>query len=170
MLNFLENDKNSFMEVPSAGENQGFGGTFNPMDIMKFMNMGNSMNGMNSMNMMNPMNMLNQQNMMNPMNFMMQGFMMQMQFMQNMTMMQMQFMQSLMNMISMNPEAFKAEEQEAPKAPAGGQEGFKLGGFTIPPEILKKVMQMDMPPENLQKLQKVLDLTLGSIPAQKGAD
>ena len=38
--------------------------------------------------------------------------------------------------------------------------GFKLGTFEIPPELLATVMQLDMSPEHLEKLQKVLDTVL----------
>lgn len=72
-----------------------------------------------------------------------------------------------MNVMKMNGEANTGGVQEASEVAAGQQEGFKLGSITIPPELLKKLMQMDMSPENLEKLQKVLDFVLGSIPEQK---
>ena len=76
-----------------------------------------------------------------------------------------------MNMMSMNGTVPEGSGQDAAggavSAPALQQEGFKLGNVTVPPELLKKLMQMEMSPENLEKLQKVLDFVLGSIPEQK---
>lgn len=99
----------------------------------------------------------------NPMNFMQQAFMMQMQFMQNMTMMQIQFMENMMNtfnVMQMNSAMSHPEQtpaQEETNASLQKQGGFKLGSMDVPPELLKKFMQMDMSPENLEKLQKALD-------------
>jgi hypothetical protein len=42
-------------------------------------------------------------------------------------------------------------------AASAASTGFKLGKMNIPPELLSKLMQMDMTPENLEKLQGVLD-------------
>jgi hypothetical protein len=47
------------------------------------------------------------------------------------------------------------------------QGGFKLGGMNIPPELLSKVMQIDMSPENLKKLQKFLDVAFSVMPQTK---
>lgn len=149
--NNKQNEENSFMEVENKNANKNANQCF--------------------MNMMNPMNVMNPMNMMNPMSMMQQSFMMQMQFMQNMTMMQMQLIQEFMNMMSMNGTVPEGNGQDAAggavSAPALQQEGFKLGNVTVPPELLKKLMQMEMSPENLEKLQKVLDFVLGSIPEQK---
>ena len=102
----------------------------------------------------------------NPMMFMQQMFMMNMMIMQNMFMMPMQMMQFMMNMGNMNSDTQEngSEEKAGAAAPAGG---FKLGNMNIPPEMLTKLMEMDMSPENLQKLQKVLDFVFSAMPDQK---
>ena len=93
-----------------------------------------------------------------PMQFMQQMFMMQMQFMQTMCMLPFQMMQAMASM-------FTGSAACGSKAEASQQgEGFKLGGFTVPPELLSKLMQMDMTPENLEKLQRVLDFMFEAAP------
>lgn len=167
------NDKDYFKEVPDREENG------NPMGMMDKMNMPDPMNIMNPMNMINPMNM------MKPMEFMQQAFLMQLQFMHDMTEMQMQFMRSMGNLMKpenshMDSGSFGATScpidgdmnydmpaADAVKAPTAPEEGFKLGNLTVPPELLKKLLRMDMSPENLEKLRKVLDVVLSSIPGQK---
>ena len=140
MNNFFGNDSNSFMEAEN-----------------------NEINN-NPMNMMNPMGMMPFSSMMNPMIFMQQAFFMQFQFMQNMTNMQMQLMKNLMNCQSVDISEGAGNTSDKASVNAM-QEGFKLGNLTVPPELLKKFMQMDMTPENLEKLQKMLDFTLNNIPA-----
>ena len=99
----------------------------------------------------------------NPMAMMMsQMFAMHMMFMQGMFMMPMQMMQFMMNMM---PQDSQAAQEDGTPAPADGS--FKLGNMNVPPEMLKYLMQMDMSPENLQKLQKVLDTVFAAIPDQK---
>ena len=49
----------------------------------------------------------------------------------------------------------------------GQHSGFKLGNLEIPPELLARLMQMDMSPENLQKLQKLLDFVFEVMPQSK---
>ena len=99
-----------------------------------------------------------------PMPFMQQAFMMQMQFMQNMFMMPMQFMQGMAGMMNMNGAAENAA------GPAAERQGtFKLGNISIPPELLRTLMQMDMSPENLEKLQSVLDFIFEMMPEPKDA-
>ena len=44
---------------------------------------------------------------------------------------------------------------------------FKLGKLEIPPELLGRLMQMDMSPENLEKLQKLLDFVFDAMPQPK---
>ena len=92
-----------------------------------------------------------------PMQFMQQMFMMQMQFMQTMCMMPFQMMHAMANMLSKGAGAQETEEK-------AGNEGFKIGNFNVPPELLSKLMQMDMTPENLEKLQRVLDFMFESMP------
>ena len=102
---------------------------------------------------------------MNPMMFMQQMFMMNMMIMQNMFMMPMQMMQFMMNMRNMNSDAQEdLQEEDGKAAPAGG---FKLGSMNIPPEMLTKLMEIDMSPEDLQKLQKVLDFVFAAVPDRK---
>lgn len=101
-----------------------------------------------------------------PMAMMQQMFQMRMMFMQGMFMMPIQMMQFMMNMMcTMNPDTKAAQPEESSPAPAEG--GFKLGNMNIPPEMLTKLMEMDMSPENLQKLQKVLDFVFAAMPEQK---
>lgn len=98
-----------------------------------------------------------------PMHLMQQMFTMQIQLMQTMMMMPMQFMQGMANMMNRNP----ADQADAkPEAPANG--GFKLGKLTVPPELLTKLTQMEMSPENLEKLQRVLDFVFEGMPKSKG--
>ena len=97
-----------------------------------------------------------------PMQFMQQAFMMQMQFMQNMMMLPMQFMQGMTAMMEQNAPAGEAERIE--NSSEAQQGGFKLGNMNIPPELLRKLMQMDMTPENLEKLQRVLDFMFEAMP------
>ncbi|MBR3202983.1 MAG: hypothetical protein IKF60_05300 [Solobacterium sp.] len=95
---------------------------------------------------------------MNPMLLMQQAFMMHLQMMQFMWTMPMQLMAGAMNWMSQNmPEEQPNEEKAAP-------EGFQLGNLNVSPELLKKVMEMDMTPENLEKLQKVLDVVFAAMP------
>ncbi len=102
-------------------------------------------------------------NMMNPMIFMQRAFFMQLQLMQNMTAMQLQLMQNMMNGMNFDMSGEGAGDTQTPSV-SDGQEGFKLGNITVPPELLRKLMKMEMSPENLGKLQKLLDTVLGAIP------
>jgi hypothetical protein len=96
------------------------------------------------------------------MQLMTQMFQMQMQLAQMMWMMPMQFMQFIQGMAGM-AQTGAAAQKEGVAQPGG----FQLGGMTIPPELLKKLLQMDMSPENLEKLQKVLDFLFAAIPEKK---
>ena len=100
-----------------------------------------------------------------PMQLMTQAFMLQMQMMQTMCMMPLQLMQGFANMMNAGGvlDAFKPGDD----APAGQPGGFKLGSFEIPPWLLTKLMQMDMSPENLEKLQSVLDFVFEAMPQPK---
>ena len=99
-----------------------------------------------------------------PIELMTQAFAMQMQMMQTMQtmcMMPMLFMQSFFE--ALGTAASDASGPEA-AAPEGQKGGFKLGSFEIPPWLLAKLMQIDMSPENLAKLQRVLDFVFEAMP------
>ena len=100
-----------------------------------------------------------------PMQFMQQMFLMQMQMMQTMMMMPVKFMQGMAGMMANWNEAAEDAGQPEPAAPQQG--GFKLGNLTIPPELLTKLMQMEMSPENLEKLQGVLDFVFEAMPESR---
>ena len=119
---------------------------------------------------------------MNPMMFMQQAFMLQMQMMQlmqTMFMMPLQMMTSLLPMMeSFNPMSNAEEFPEKLKGlkdkmgsmtggDEGSKDGFKLGNFSIPPAMIGKLMQMDMSPENLEKLQGILDFVFEIMPNKK---
>ena len=104
---------------------------------------------------------MNPMNAMNPMLWMQQAFLMNMQVMQFLWTMPMQMMTGMMEWMSQNARA-QAPEAAPEKSAAPG--GFKLGTMNIPPELLKMLMQMDMTPENLAKLQKVLDVVFAAMP------
>ena len=92
------------------------------------------------------------------MQMMTQMFLMQMQFAQMMWMMPMHLMQGMAGIAQMGAAAQKKS--------AAQPGGFQLGGMTIPPELLQTLLQMDMSPENLEKLQKVLNLLFAAIPGK----
>ena len=102
-----------------------------------------------------------------PMELMKQAFEMQMQMMllaQTLCMMPLQLMQSILSML----EAGIADEYEAKASAQEGQKGgFKLGNMEIPPWLLAKLMQLDMSPESLAKLQRVLDFVFEAMPQPK---
>lgn len=75
----------------------------------------------------------------------------QMQLMQNMCMMPLCLMRDALNMMS---AAGALAAQGTASAQAGG---FKLGGIEVPPELLRTLLNIDMSPENLEKLQRMLD-------------
>ncbi len=87
-----------------------------------------------------------------------------MQTMQAMCMMPMQLMLAFLNGL-----AEDAPGDDAPKsaAPEGQEGGFKLGNMEIPPKLLARLMQMEMSPENLAKLQRVLDFVFDAMPQPK---
>ena len=88
-----------------------------------------------------------------------QMFQLQMQFALMMWMMPMHLMQGMAGIAQMGTAA-----QKKSTAQPGG---FQLGGMTIPPEMLQKLLQMEMSPENLEKLQKVLNFMFAAIPKNK---
>ena len=102
-----------------------------------------------------------------PMVLMKQAFEMQMQMMllaQTLCMMPLQLMQSILSMLEAGmPDASEAEAS----AQEGQKGGFKLGNMEIPPWLLAKLMQLDMSPENLAKLQRVLDFVFEAMPQPK---
>ena len=112
---------------------------------------------------------------MDPMRFMQQAFMMHMQMMQmmqNAFMMPMKLMTSMMDRgasdkmsgVFENMTGKHATEKDGEN---DSENGFKLGGISIPPALIGKLMQMDMSPEDLEKLQKVLDFVLEFMPSEK---
>lgn len=94
-----------------------------------------------------------------------QAFGMQMQMMGMMCTMQMQFLQGVASMMGLNRGTPDAPRPE-PDASAAQPGGFQLGGVEIPPQLLARLMQMDMSPENLSKLQKALDFLFEAMPQQ----
>ena len=105
-----------------------------------------------------------------PMPWMAQGMEEAMQMMTQMLQMHMQFAQ-MMWMIPVNVMQGMAGIAQmgtaAQKGSAAQPGGFQLGGMAIPPELLQTLLQMEMSPENLEKLQKVLDFLFAAIPENK---
>ena len=147
MFNFFDGDQNMFMTMMNMGEAE-------DSDEKE-----DSLGG----------------NDMNPFSFMQQAFMMQMRMMQMtqaMFMMPMQMMSAFMPM--MDPQNFssmvtglKSKMGSMTSMPEGAESGFKLGNISIPPALIRKLMQIDMSPENLEKLQGVLDFVFASMPQKK---
>ena len=98
----------------------------------------------------------------NPMEWMQQAWMMQMQFAQAMFLMPFQMMQGFAGLLGGFPDSEDAPEDKA--AQAGG---FQLGSMTIPPELLRSLLKLEMSPENLKKLQKLLDFSFSLMPDPK---
>ncbi len=109
------------------------------------------------------------------MQMMHQTFMTQMQMMQLMCMMPIRFSRSIFNRMGMSTGSAPDSAESGTPGPAesgtpdsdGQHSGFKLGNLEIPPELLARLMQMDMSPENLQKLQKLLDFVFEVMPQSK---
>ena len=126
------------------------------------------------MAMKNPENLENQDNQeedgangeMNPMQFMQQAWALQMQIARNMFMMPLQMMKGFAGLKGAAPDGGEAAEDGAP-AQAGG---FQLGPMQIPPELLRFLLKLEMSPENLKKLQKVLDFAFEMLPQSKSDD
>ena len=104
---------------------------------------------------------------MNPMLFMQQAFMMHMMFMQSMCMMPLWFMKGMADMMKNIPVSDQEADKSAADSAPSQEDGLKLGNMNIPPELLYRLLQMDMSPENLEKLQKVLDVVFAAIPESK---
>lgn len=118
------------------------------------------------MNMMNGNNQTPNEDTTMPMvALMQQAFKLQMQFMQSMCMMPLYMMQGMSTMLGNLPGDVAPE-----KAATGHAGGFKLGDMEIPPEILGTLLSMDMSPENLEKLQKLLDLVFEVMPKSKNSN
>ena len=102
-----------------------------------------------------------------------EAFGMHMQMMRMMCTMPMQFagsmlmmpMQMIKPMAEMMAGKMSGAAEAGSKAPASG--AFKIGNFDVSPEMLQKLMAIDMSPENLDKLQKVLDFVFGMMPDKK---
>jgi hypothetical protein len=99
---------------------------------------------------------------MNPMQLMQKAFLLQMQLNQTMFMMPFAMMQSFGKMVSIGADGAGESGEDS-----GNPSGFKLGGVEIPPELLQMLLQIDMKPENLEKLQKALDFLFSAMPAAK---
>ena len=50
---------------------------------------------------------------------------------------------------------------------SGQQDGFSFMGLTIPTSMLQKLLNMDWPPEELDKLQKVIDMMYAMMPKKQ---
>lgn len=87
------------------------------------------------------------------MRFMQQAFTLQMQIARTMFLMPFTMMQGVAEMFD------GRQETEAP-----AQDGFRLGKVALPPELLQMALQIDMKPENLEKLQKALDFVFSALP------
>lgn len=87
-----------------------------------------------------------------------------MQAMQAMCMMPMQLMLAFLNGLAEDTPDAGAPESAAAEGQKGG---FKLGNMEIPPKLLARLMQLDMSPENLAKLQRVLDFVFDAMPQPK---
>lgn len=94
---------------------------------------------------------------MDAMQFMEQAVKIQMQMAKSMCLMPFAMMQGLAETMGCKPG----------KSKEAGPGGFTLGNFEVPPELLQMVLRMDMKPENLEKLQKVLDFVFSAIPEPK---
>ena len=147
MFNFFDGDQNMFMTMMNMGEAEDSDETEDSLG-------GNDMN---------------------PFSFMQQAFMMQMRMMQMtqaMFMMPMQMMSAFMPM--MDPQNFssmvtglQSKMGSMTGMPEGDESCFTLGNISIPPALIRKLMQIDMSPENLEKLQGVLDFVFASMPQKK---
>jgi hypothetical protein len=87
------------------------------------------------------------------MRFMQQAFTLQMQIARSMFLMPFTMMQGFAEMFETRQET-KASDQD----------GFRLGKVALPPELLQMALQIDMKPENLEKLQKALDFVFSALP------
>lgn len=93
------------------------------------------------------------------MQLMQQACTMHMQVFQNMCMMPLYLMQNATSMMSLLTSAICAASDTTAR-----QGGFKLGGMEVPPELLGMLLNIDMSPEDLEKLQGVLDFVFEAMP------
>lgn len=97
----------------------------------------------------------------------------QMQIMQCMCLMPLSVMQAMTNAVAQvasagAPGAQPGEEVGAHAASARPA-GFKLGNWELPPELLSMLLNIDMSPENLEKLQRTLDFAFEALPQPSNA-
>ncbi len=67
-------------------------------------------------------------------------------------------------------ENYKQAEDAAGKPAAGADSpaGIKVGDFEIPQRLLSKLLKMEMSPDNLSKLQRLLDVTFSLLSVPGG--
>ena len=145
MFNFFEIGKNPFMAMMNQEKSEEDGG--NSSTGFGFLFPGEGTDGE-----------------MNPLQWMQQAVAMQMQLAWNMFMMPLQMMQGIAGSMGAARDSGDDAEDKAP-AQAGG---FQIGPMEIPPELLRFLLKLEMSPENLKKLQKVLDCTFSLLPESKG--
>ena len=96
-------------------------------------------------------------------NLMQQGFDIHMQMMQFAWTIPMNAMQVMIDMVDQSVKAAPAEGHAA----AANRGGFNMGKMNIPPQLISMLMNLDMSPENLKKLQQGLDFIFGVFPVKK---
>lgn len=99
---------------------------------------------------------------MHPMMLMMNGFMMQNMMMQYMIF---QFLQKSDPLGAMR-DMMRGRDAENGTDTGSGQKGsgFSLFGVEVPPSVLRKLLSIDASPEDLKKLQSLLDAFFDRIP------
>ena len=148
MFDFFDNEKNPFMFLMNMENPEG-----EAEPLREFADVG--------------LTQTMQQFYMLQMQMMHQTFMTQMQMMQLMCKMPMQFTRGILGRMGMSTGS--APDPAKPGTPVSDEQhsGFKLGNMEIPSELLTRLMQMDMSPENLEKLQKLLDFVFKVMPQSK---
>ena len=101
------------------------------------------------------------------MQMMQQTFMTHMEMMQLMCMMPMQLTQGIFDRMGTGTGSAPDSHEPGEHASDGQGSGFKLGNMEVPPELLSRLMRMDMSPENLEKLQRLLDFVFDAMPQPK---
>ena len=92
---------------------------------------------------------------------MQQGFDIHMQMMQFAWTIPMNAMQVVIDLV--DQAAAPAEGHAA----AANRGGFNMEKMNIPPQLISMLMNLDMSPENLKKLQQGLDFVFGVFPVKK---